>query len=167
MKQLETIEKPLEDLFKGLPVLKKETKASIAQYWPIVTLVLGILQFIVAWALWGTLTFFERVYGPASQWAQYYGGIDLGYSSFDRFVIYAGVLTLVVSGALMIAAYAPLKARLKKGWNLLFLSFLLNVPYAVLAIFMDQRGIGTFIFSLLGTAVLLYFLFQVKELYKK
>src|SRR5690349_10508186 len=100
MKQLESLEKPLGDLFKGLPAIKKETKETIAHYWPIVTLVLGVIQFIAAWALWGTLTFFERVYGPASQWAQYYGGIDLGYSSFDRIVIYAGVLSLLVSGVL-------------------------------------------------------------------
>jgi O-antigen/teichoic acid export membrane protein len=60
-------------------------------------------------------------------------------------------------------AVSPLMKRLRRGWDLLFLSALINLVYAVVTIFIDSRGIGSFFLSLLSSAIGFYLLFQVRS----
>lgn len=165
MGQLTTLETKLGDLYKSAPALPKDAKKAIVEWWPVVALVLGVLQLAAAWSLW---TLYDRYASPLVDYAQTiaaYTGVDVGYSSFDKLVIFVSIAFVVLSGVLMIMAYKPLKARAKRGWDLLFLGVLVSAVYAVLNIFIDGRGVGSFIFNLLGLAIGLYFLYQIRDAY--
>lgn len=163
MEQVRKLEKSLANLYKDLPPLPKNAKESLANAWPWIALVLGVLQLAAAWSLWRLYDRVQPLVDYANQFSQYYRGTTIGYSAFDKLMIYVAIASLLVEGVLLVMAFSPLKRKLKRGWDLLFLSVLLNVVYAVITIFIDGRGAGSFIFNLLGTAVGLYFLFQIRD----
>lgn len=166
MEVVRKLENQLSDLYKGAPALSKSTKDSIAKVWPVIVLVLGILQLLAAWSLW---RLFDRVNDAAefvNSFTQYYTNQTVGYSAFDKTLIYLGIALLAVEAVLLLMAYSPLKNRQRRGWDLVFLVMLLQVVYAIATVFIDGRGIGSFIFNLLGAAVGFYFLFQIRDHYK-
>ena len=103
----------------------------------------------------------------ANQISQYTTGVSVGYSSTDKIVIYGGIALLVINAVIFLMAFAPLKLKAQRGWDLLFLASLINIVYGVAQIFISGRGVGDFILSLIGTAIGLYLLFQVKDYYGK
>ncbi len=162
MTSVKTIETKLNDLFKGLPSMPENGKEALAKAWPWIALIFGVLQLLAAWSLWRLTSYVDRL--NTTLVALYTATSPL--SAFDKMVIYAGVVALLVEGVILLMAYPHLKTRSSKGWNLLFLGSLVNVAYAVVQIFISQRGFGGFLFSLLGSAVGFYLLFQVKSKYK-
>ncbi len=165
MERIAKIEKKLGEVFKDLPALSKPTKKTLADAWPWIALVLGVLQVAAAWALWRLMDVAQPFIDYANTISQYYGGESIGYSSFDKFVIYLAIASLLVQAAIMFMAFKPLQAKVKRGWDLMFLAALLNVVYAVISIFIDGRGLGGFVMQLVGTSIGFYFLFQIRELY--
>lgn len=166
MEQVRKLEKSLGELYKGAPPLSKTAKESIVNVWPWVALVFGVLQILAAWTLWQMMDRVQPFVDFANSLSQNYGtGEIIGYSGVEKFLIYVSIATLVASGVLLLMAVSPLKNKVKRGWDLLFIGVLLNVVYAVLAVFIDGRGFGTFLVSMLGTAIGLYFLFQIKGSY--
>jgi hypothetical protein len=165
MEKIRTIENKLADLFKDLPALPKNAKKTIVEYWPYVVLVIGILQLAAAWSLW---RFFDRaneLVTGVNSFISAYTNTVVGFTAFDKAVIYLGIAILVVQAVLLIMAFSPLKARLRKGWDLLFLVALSQVVYAVVSAFIDGRGFGSLVFGLIGAAIGFYFLFQIREFY--
>jgi hypothetical protein len=160
------LENKLAELYKGAPDLPKKAKDAIVEYWPYVVLVLGVLQLLAALALWRLADATERLADFGNALSAYYGGQAVSISAFDKTMIYAGVGLLVVEAVIMLMAVSPLLKRQRKGWELLFLVSLLQVVYAVVLIFVDGRGVGGFIGSLIGAAIGFYFLFQIRDYYK-
>jgi hypothetical protein len=163
---VQDLEKSLSGLFKGLPQLPKSSKESLAQAWPWIALVFGVLQIMAAYWLWKLTERVEVLNDIVNTYSRYYTGEAAGLTGFDKTMIYAGLIVLVVDAVILLMAYTELKRRTSRGWDLLFLASLINVVYAVLTLFINGRGVGSFIFSLLGSAVGFYLLFQVRELYK-
>lgn len=159
------IETKLADLYKGAPALPKKVKDTIVEYLPYVVLVLGILQVLAALALWRAADAAARLSDFANSISAYYGGPE-AVSTMDKTFIYLGVVLLAVEAVLMLMAFSPLQKRQRKGWNLLFLVSLIQVAYAVVLIFVDSYGVGSFVFSLIGAAIGFYFLFQIRDYYK-
>ena len=166
MKSLKVAEDKLSDVFKGLPPLPDSTKEGLAKVWPWLALVGGIVQLLAAWALWNLANWASRVTDIANSLSVYYGGYQAGPSSFDKTVIYAGILLLVVDAVILLMAFPKLQKRLRSGWDLLFLGTLINLLFGVVQIFTYQRGVGSFIGSLIGSALAFYLLFQVREKFK-
>src|SRR3989344_3418909 len=166
MKSLKVAEDKLSDVFKGLPPLQDSTKEGLAKVWPWLALVGGIVQLLAAWALWNLANWASRVTDIANSLSVYYGGYQAGPSSFDKTVIYAGILLLVVDAVILLMAFPKLQKRLRSGWDLLFLGTLINLVYGIVQIFTYQRGVGSFIGSLIGSALAFYLLFQVREKFK-
>jgi len=166
MKSLKVAEDKLSDVFKGLPPLPDSTKEGLAKVWPWLALVGGIVQLLAAWALWNLANWASRVTDIANSLSVYYGGYQAGPSSFDKTVIYAGILLLVVDAVILLMAFPKLQKRLRSGWDLLFLGTLINLVYGIVQIFTYQRGVGSFIGSLIGSALAFYLLFQVREKFK-
>lgn len=162
MSAVSKLEKQLGDVFKGAPALPANAKESLAAAWPWIALVFGVLQLIAAWGLWDITRRSAELFDTLSR---YYTGRSYGLSSFDKTVIYLGIAVLVVDAVILLMAYPELKKRAKRGWDLLFLGALINVGYSVVSLFIDDRGVGSFIFSLLGSAIGFYLLFQVREKY--
>ncbi len=163
MDLVKKLEKQLGDLFKGLPALSPSAKESIAKVWPWLALIFGVLQLVVALGLWRVVSRTSAVVDYVNDYYQAVTGQSLGLSSFDKTLIYLGILTLLVDAVILLMAFPKLQKRLKAGWDLIFLASLLNVVYAVLSIFLNGQGIGSFLGSLIGSAIGFYLLFQVRE----
>lgn len=161
MTSLKSIETKLNDVFKGLPPLPNNGKESLVKAWPWIALIFGVLQLLAAYSLWRLASFVERL----NSWVTYYTATS-PLSATDKAIIYLGVVVLLVDAVILLMAYPHLKTRNRRGWDLLFLGALINVVYGVVQIFINDRGIGSFIFSLLGSAIGFYLLFQVRDKYK-
>jgi hypothetical protein len=141
-----------EALFKGLPHLPK-----------------GIVDFIVSispWlaglggigAVYGGLTglFFSQRRGAMWQYVRAYSGIGNGY-----FV--ATSIFSLLTGALLLMAFTPLKNRKLSGWMFLFWANILGlIQSAVSLVF----GYGGLVGMLVSAAFGFYVLFEVKKSYK-
>lgn len=162
MEQLQKLEAPIEKLVQKLPPLSKDGKAMVAGVLPWVALIFGALELFLVWGLYDFLRRFTSIDSYFSNF-----GIDLslGLTSFEKFMIYLGMLVLVASAVVSLLAVTPLRARRLYGWRLLFLAALINLAYAVLSLFIAGQGIGSLIVSLLQSALSLYILFQVREVY--
>lgn len=165
MKQLEQVEKSLSGLFKDLPSIPKNSRDAIVNIMPWIALVFGVVQVLFAIGVWRLADVVDRTADLVNTYAAYYTVPAAHISAFDRSVIYLGAVVLLVEGIIGILAYKALAARQRRGWDLVFLAALINVLYAVLSIFINGRGFGSFIMSLLGSAIGFYLLFQIKSAY--
>ena len=160
------IENKLVEVNKSLPSLPKEAKDWLAKYWPFFALVGGALEVIAAIFLYRVLNVVHSdFYNLVRDTAKAYG-TDVGYSSFDKFMVYFGVTFLLVNGVLLVLAYTKLAKKQAQGWNLMFLASLVSIVYSVLNLGIPERGFGGFIGSLVGTAIGIYLLFQMRDVYK-
>jgi uncharacterized membrane protein HdeD (DUF308 family) len=66
-----------------------------------------------------------------------------------------------------IVAFPALRARKKSGWDLLFYAALLNIVYGFVTLFTDYGSVGNLVGTIIGSAIGLYFLFQIRSLYLK
>ncbi len=148
----------LEPLFKDLPQIPEQGRESLAKIWPWITLVVGILQLGAAYSLW-QLT---RVVDVLNNLSLYATGGTAGISTADKLFIYLGVALLVVQGVIFLLAFSPLRQRVRRGWDLIFLAALISLASDVVSIFINGRGVGNFIFSLIGSAIGFYLIYQVK-----
>lgn len=167
MAALQNAEQKLGDLFKGLPPLSKNAKEALANAWPWIALVFGVLQLAAAYWLWKLTQYTSAFNDLANSLSTYYTGESVGLSSMDKTIIYLGIAVLVVDAVILLMAYPHLKTRTRRGWDLLFLGSIINVLYSLVSLFIDGRGFGSFLFGLIGSAVGFYLLFQVRELYAR
>lgn len=159
MEALHKLEDQLAPLFKDLPAIPKGLKDFLVQYWPVIALVVGVLQLLAAIALFGAVTATSAVITAAG----YVAGT--AYTGFSLLAAYAGIALLVVDAVIFFLAFSPLTKRLKKGWDLLFLSTIINLVYGVSQVFVGYNGFGGLLGSLVGTAIGLYFLYQIRSYY--
>lgn len=152
MQQLSGLENSLGTLFKGLPHLPKDWRHWLADnaWW--LALIgaafgcLGILGLVPV--VLGISIFTGIVAGPAA----------------GALIIITGIVNmavLVVSVALEAMAITPLKARQKRGWDLLFLVSLVTFTGAVLNALITGN-VNHIIGLVIGTLVGLYVLFEVR-----
>jgi hypothetical protein len=161
LKTIKKLEDKIAPFFKDLPALPGSSRESLVKAWPWIALVFGVLQLFAAWALWNLIR--------AAQVAVGYGSLYIRHpyamSGTDRLVSYAGIGFLLVDAVILLKAYPELKKRSRRGWELLFLGLCLNVVYSVVSLFISGRGVGSFIFSFIGSGVGFYLLFQVRSKY--
>src|SRR4030095_3265872 len=162
MSTVKNLENKLEGLFKNVPSLPASSKEGLAKALPWIALIFGILQLFAGWALWNLIRTTEEV---ISQYNAYYVNYPDAMSGFDRLIIYLGIIVLIVDAVILLMAYPELKKRSRRGWDLLFLGALINLAYAITSLFISDRGFGSFFFSLLGSAIGFYLLFQVRGKY--
>lgn len=152
MQQLSGLENSLGTLFKGLPHLPKDWRHWLADnaWWLALIGVafgcLGILGLVPV--VLGISIFTGIVAGPAA----------------GALIIITGIVNmavLVVSVALEAMAITPLKARQKRGWDLLFLVSLVTFTGAVLNALITGN-VDHIIGLVIGTLVGLYVLFEVR-----
>jgi len=157
---LNKIEAALAGLYKGAPKLSQNAKKTIVSIWPIAALVFGVLQLWAAYVLWD----WGRKVNQVLDVFNSYLGTDIG--ARDLSVIYwLSLVVLVLDAILLLAAYRGLKARAKSGWNLLFYGALLNGVYGIFSAFNDYGGVGSLVIQLIVSAIVLYFLFAIRDQY--
>jgi predicted neutral ceramidase superfamily lipid hydrolase len=164
MKELQKVENSLGKLFESAPKIPESGRESVAKAMPVIALVFGILQLVGAYSVWRLSRVVEALDSLARAISVNYNQ-NYGISAFDKTLIYIGVLVLVVDAVILLMAYDPLSKRKKKGWDLLFLGALLNVAYGVLSVFINGRGVGSLIVSLIGSGLGMWLLFQIRGKY--
>lgn len=160
MELLNKLEAALAGLYKGAPKLSQNAKKTVVNIWPIAALVFGVLQLWAAYALWNWGRDVNKVLDAFNT----YLGTDIGVRNLNVFY-WISLVVLAITGIMLLAAYTGLRARNKSGWNLLFYSALLNVVYGVFSAFNDYGGAGSLIIQLIVSAIILYFLFAIRDQY--
>lgn len=161
-----TLEDALADIFvKKAPKLPANAKKVIVQYLPWINVILGVLTIWAAWALWQWAHVADTLIDYANNISRIYGGGDVVTSRMSL-SIWLGVIVLAIEALLYLAAFPGTRDRKKIGWNLLFYAALVNVVYAVLVLFTDYGGFGNLLGGLIGSAIGLWLLFQIRDSYK-
>lgn len=162
MKIVDTADKKLEPYFKDAPKLSESGKTSMVKAWPWIALISGVLQIYASFGLWRLAhpsqtygAYYESIYGKGAQVVS--GG--------DKFFIYLGFLLLLVNGVILLLSYQKLAKKLRSGWDLLYLGALVNAGYALISLFITDRGFFHFLFSALASVVIFWLLYQVKNHY--
>lgn len=163
MDSLKPIETKLAEAFKGVPALPESTKKMLSDWLRWVVLGVGVLQLFAAWSLlaWGRDV--NRAVETISSYSSAFGVA----APIEKLSIFywLSIVVLLAEAIILLMAYPKLKTKAKDGWNLVFLAALINVAYGVFSVFSNRGGIMSLIFSLLGSAIGLYFLFQVRDQY--
>lgn len=163
---LDKLETTLDSWYKKAPQMSESSRKSLAGSFWWLALILGILQVWGAWALW-QLADSVNLLNQTADYVNEYFGYNVVDNSLN-FFFYAAVIVITIDAVLLLLATPALKAWKKIGWRLLFYSMLLNVVYGLIRMFSDVGGgFGAFLWSLLVTAVLGYFIFQVRSYFTK
>jgi hypothetical protein len=166
MSALKSLENSLEDLFvKKAPPLPPGGKKALVEYLPWINLVLGLVALYTVYILWHWAHIANGLINYANSLSAAYGGPAIGGVARMTFGIWLGLIVLAVEALLYIAAFSPTKARKKLGWNLMFYAMLVNVVYGVIILFTSYGGVGNLIGTLVGSAIGLYLLFQIRSSY--
>ncbi|MGF7228957.1 MAG: hypothetical protein ACQR33_03120 [Candidatus Saccharibacteria bacterium] len=166
MTKLSTLEKNLTDIFVAkAPPLPAKAKQKIVEYLPFLTVIFGVLSAGAAWSLWHWAHIANDLINYANSMEQMYGNNTVAPVSRMSFMVWVGILVLVVEAFLYLSAYQPIKDRKKSGWDLLFYAALVNVAYAIVSLFTNYDGFGSFIGTAITTIIGLYFLFQIRDSY--
>jgi len=162
MDAVKKLENKIGRLFKDVPPLPENSREALVGAWPWIALIFGVIQIFAAWALWNLIRVADTV---GVMYGSFYVNYPAAISGADRFIAYFGIVVLLVDAVILLMAYPELKKRTRRGWDLLFLGALINVVYSVVSLFIDGRGLGSFIFSAVGSAVGFYLLYQVRGKY--
>lgn len=154
METINKLELTIASWYKGLPHLPEGARRWIANniWW--ITLVGVILSLMVIIPAFGAILFSTAIITAYGETQAYYG------AAFIPAVI--GLIIFVIDLVLSIIAISPLKAHLKRGWSLLFMTMLLGLVSGILTLFANQN-FGSFISGLIGTAIGGYFLFEIRD----
>ncbi len=164
--QLEKLETTLDEtLNKKAPKMPESGRKTLAGALWWLALIGGVGQLYMAWRLWDYWHVYDDALNYSRSLAEAYGlpgpSYDLG------FQFYLVLITLVVSGALLLLASPALKAMKKSGWNLIFYSLLVNLAYGLVVAFTDYGNFGNLVGAVIGSAIGAYLLFQVREHFMK
>lgn len=166
MGSLKSLETKLDDVFvKNAPALPDGGKKALVQYLPWINLVLGLLSLLAVYNLWHWAHLANKLVDYANSLSAIYGGPAVVTHRLT-FTVWLSIIVLAVQAVLYIAAFTGLRDKKKSGWNLIFYALLVNAAYGVVVLFTDYGGVGNLIGSLIGTAIGLYFLFQIRASYK-
>jgi hypothetical protein len=160
---MQQLEKPLADAFKGLPPLPENVRKGLASAMPWLVLAGGVLSLLGAYYLYQAVTW-------VNQWAAQVNSLYAGAYSTPvagiGVMAWVGLVILAAQAVLFFMAYPALRAYKKRGWDLVFWAGLVSVAYGVVAnLFSGSVNIGQLIFSLIGSAVGMYLLFQIRQYY--
>jgi hypothetical protein len=167
VESIKKIEDMVEGWLKPIPHLPTNWRKWISDniWWitlvGVILSVIGLFGLLIillgAVSFFGTTSVFYGAYVPAA-----YSGVQL-------FAGFVQLLFLVATVAITAMAVMPLRLMRKKGWDLLFLSFLVGIVAQIVgAVLMaNPSGIITTLLSdLIGAAISAYFLFEVRSYFK-
>lgn len=165
--QLDSLETKMEEaLVKKAPFqIPQKGKETLVNIMPWLALVAGVLGLLAARAHWNFGHYENELIDSINQLSRAYGFTDPTASLGVAYWLAFGALILF--SVLYLVAFPGLRARSKsRGWNIVFYAAILSVVYSVILIFVDRRGVDSFIWNALVAVASLYLLFQVRSLYK-
>jgi hypothetical protein len=162
---MDQIEKKLDDLFtKTISVkLPESGKKVLVKVLPWLALVGGILSLFGAWGMYQLTTYTNNLVNVTNELSRDYYYSDVAVEQASG-LIWVSIVGILVQAIMLLAAFSPLKAGKKLGWNLVYWTSLINIAFAILYIFVDFDFFAL-VFSLIASAVGLYLLFQIRSSY--
>lgn len=158
------IENGLAPIYKGLPDLPKNGREWLVKAAPVLAVIVGVVQLLMAWSLWHVAHVNNSIVNLANQTY----GTNLVASTGTGLFYWLSFGVLIIEALILLAAYSGLRNKQKKGWNMIFLATLVNALYGVLVVFDNTYGgVGRFVFTIIGTAIALYFVFEIRSYYGK
>lgn len=158
MKQVRELEKKLSEWYKGAPHLPKEAQQWLADnvWWlALIGAVLSALGlFVVIPALLGALAL-TTGFAPYAGYSYYPNAIGLAWLG-----IAVSIVSYIITGVLLALSVNPLKAKLKKGWEFIFLSYLVNFALGIAGALVTLNIFGVF-GPIIGAVIGGYFLFEI------
>jgi hypothetical protein len=153
---MKALESKLDELLvKKAPYhLPENFKKGLVSALPWVSVIVGALGLLGAYGVFQLIFWVDGI--------AIYAGYAVNYS----FMLWVSLALLVAESVVSFMAFNPLRAKQKRGWDLLFWLALLNVAYAVVYL-IATPNIMQFLFSLIGSVLGLYLLFQVRSYYTK
>ncbi len=167
MGALQSLETNLDNVFgKQAPSLPENGKKTLVEWMPWLSLLGGVLAAYTTYVLWHWAHLVSGLVNLANSLSAAYGGTQV---VADRLTVtmWLSMGVMAATAVLYIAAFPALKERKKSGWNLLFYGLLLNAVYGVVVLFSDYGTASNLIGSLIGSAIGLYLLFQIRGSYSK
>lgn len=164
---LAPLEKSLNDAFgeKASYQLPKELKELIVKFAPWLALIGGALSLFSAYGIWEATRRVNQWAVTANQWAESLG-VDAPVRTAElNFTTGLSIVVMIVVAALSLLAFPGLKDRKKIGWNLLFYGLLVNIAHSIITLFTDNYSMGSFVMTIVISAIGLYFLFQLRSYY--
>lgn len=159
---MQSIEKMLDDAFKKVPSLPEEGRKWLATAMPWLALIGGILSLWGAWGVLQILTWSSQFTSTYNE-LQAYGYIPATTAGTMSMVGWVGIAVLVAQGVLMLIAFTELRSGRKRGWDLVLCSAFVSIAYAVVNnLFMGYFNLTGLVGNLIGSAIGLYLLFQVR-----
>lgn len=157
-KQLDTV------LVKNAPFqLPKEAKDWLVKYAPLFAVITGFISILLALGLWQLTRATNIAIDYLNSVSQ-----QVGQGSVARklgLFWYLALASLIVQSIMQFVAYSGLRDRKKMGWNWLFYSALVSVVVGIFYIFIQDRGVLSFIWNLITAIISLYLLFQIRSYY--
>jgi hypothetical protein len=160
------VEKSLNKFYtENTPKLPKNFTGPLVEYLPWINLFIGVLTLLAAFSLWGAATVTSSIidYGNRLGAA---AGVSTATNKLDA-IVWIGLIVLFIEAGLFIASFNPTKSKKKSGWDLLFYAAMVNLLYGIIIAFSSLGGIFSLVLSIIGTAIGLYFLFQIRSYFVK
>lgn len=142
-----------------LPVSAKE---GLVKALPWLALIVGAFMLYGAYWTYQAASYVNDLSYTLNQLSVAFGQAPVA-SPLNSAMLWLTLALLVAEAVMMFMAYSGLKEKQKRGWNLLFWASLLSLVVGLAQLF--AYGFGGLLSYLLGSAVGLYLLFQVRSYY--
>lgn len=170
MESMKKLENTIGEWLKPLPHLPTNWRNWLAKnvWWlvliGVILSVLGVLLLVsavlTAMATVGTVTSIYGAYGIS---------VAQAYTGWWYAASVASLAFLALTVVINAMAITPLKAQSKKGWDLLFLVFLIGIVSSIVSVvlnFSSYNVIANIFSSVIGIVIGAYFLFEIRSHFK-
>ena len=163
MESMNQFEKTIEGWLKPLPHLPATWRKWIGEniWW--ITLIGVILSIMGVFVMIGAIFTAMSIFGVATG---VFGYVAPVYTGWWMLASVVSLAFMVITVAITAMAVSPLKNQKKKGWDLLFLTFVINVVAAVVNVVLSFSAISfipALISAAIGAAISAYFLFEIRS----
>lgn len=168
MESLKKLETTIEGWLKPIPHLPTTWRKWLSEnvWW--ITLVGVILSILGLLALLATLLAAMSLFGAVSVYSGYYA--PAVYTGMGLLAGLVSLAFLAITVVITAMAVAPLKLMKAKGWDLLFVAFVIGIVSQVVNVFINFNAvtvISGLVGAAIGAAISAYFLFEIRSYFKK
>ena len=161
METVHSLEKTIGAWYKDVPHLPKGlTTWLVNNAWWIVVIGVVLSVFSLFVVIPSVLFVLGLSTGVSGMLGYALVNADLGAANW--IIMFIGIVSLIIVTILEAMAINPLKSKLKKGWELLFVATLVNFAFSILQGLVAVDIVGIF-FTALWSAVGIYVLFEVRS----
>jgi len=170
MESIHKLENTIDGWLKPLPHLPTNWRVWISKnvWW--IVLVGAILSIVGTLMLVGAIiTAMAAVNTVTSVYGLYGISVASAYTGWWYAATVASVIFFAITIIINLMAISPLKAQSKKGWDLLFIVFLIGIVSTIVSAVLNISSysvIANILGSAIGVVIGAYFLFEIRSYFK-